>query len=207
MILVWRPEKYSASRTTVRDASLQAGHFNDFIQVGLIRSAIYRALPEDGYLDHSNIATEVVNTLDLPQSAFAKNPGTVGIQPKKNLEAFIAYIEYRIYQDLRRGWRLVQPNLEQCGLLRIEYPALAEVCQEEEHWKGIPVISEATPEIRLKVANGFLNHLRHSLAIDADCLRGNRQVTLGKKVNAILREPWTFDEGENLHEGKWFCLG
>ncbi len=27
-----------------QDASLQAGHFNDFVEVGLIRSALYRAM-------------------------------------------------------------------------------------------------------------------------------------------------------------------
>ena len=27
-----------------QDASLQAGHFNDFVEVGLIRSALFRAL-------------------------------------------------------------------------------------------------------------------------------------------------------------------
>ncbi len=33
-------------------------------------------------------------------------------------------VEYRLYEDLRRGWRIVQPNLEQCGLLEIQYDSL-----------------------------------------------------------------------------------
>ncbi len=44
----------------------------------------------------------------------------------------LAYVEYCIYADLRRGWRLVQPNLEQCGLLKIEYPALEDVCRDDD---------------------------------------------------------------------------
>ena len=31
-----------------QDASLQAGHFNDFVEVGLIRSALYRAAEAAG---------------------------------------------------------------------------------------------------------------------------------------------------------------
>ena len=46
-----------------QDASLQAGHFNDFVEVALLRAAIYRALPETGCLDHASIAGKVVETL------------------------------------------------------------------------------------------------------------------------------------------------
>ncbi len=35
---------------------------------------------------------------------------------------------YRLYRDLRRGWRITSPNLEQCGLLEIGYQSLDEVC-------------------------------------------------------------------------------
>ena len=33
-------------------------------------------------------------------------------------------VGYRLYVDLRRGWRVTSPNLEQCGLLRIRYRGL-----------------------------------------------------------------------------------
>jgi len=190
-----------------QDASLQAGHFNDFILVGLIRSAIYRALLGGGYLDHTNIAAEVVKALNLPQTAYAKNPGEVGVLPKRNREAFTAYIEYRIYQDLRRGWRIVQPNLEQCGLLRIEHPGLKEVCGQKDQWQKNSILSRASTEIRFKVSNALLNHLRRSLAVDAECLMGVRQEALKRKVNQTLKEPWRFDDEEHLLEGKWFVFG
>ena len=34
---------------------------------------------------------------------------------------FTEITEYRLYEDLRRGWRVVQPNLEHVGLLRVGY--------------------------------------------------------------------------------------
>jgi len=190
-----------------QDASLQAGHFNDFVQIGLLRSAIFRALQDKGTLNHTNIASEVVNALSLPFEAFAQNPGTIGPVARRNREALVTYVEYRLYQDLRRGWRIVQPNLEQCGLLRIEYEALEDVCQEDAYWSGHPLFAEASPEHRFIVARAFLGHLRQSLALDALCLQGVRQETIKRQVNQTLKEPWIFDDDERMVEGCWFAWG
>ncbi len=190
-----------------QDASLQSGHFNDFVQVGLIRSAIYKALPESGALDHSNIAPEVVKALNLPQSMYAENPGDIGVLPKRNLEAFTEYIEYRIYHDLRRGWRIVQPNLEQSGLLRIGYSGLEEVCRSDEHWQANQVLAQTTADNRYQVAKAFLTHLRHALALNARCFEGVNHMAIRNKVNNTLKEPWKFDDDEKLIESKWFAWG
>lgn len=190
-----------------QDASLQAGHFNDFIQVGMLRSAIYKALENNEGLDHSTVASEVVKALNLPQEIYAQNPGGVGIQPKKNLEAFTEYIEYRTLFDLQRGWRVVQPNLEQCGLLKIEYPALMDVCKQDELWISDEILSRASHDDRFRVAKAFLNHLRFSLALDARCFKGRNLEAIKLKVNNVLKDPWKFDEDEKLFEGKWFAWG
>lgn len=190
-----------------QDASLQAGHFNDFIQVGMLRSAIYKALENNKSLDHSTVAFEVVKALNLPQEVYAQNPGGIGIQPKKNLEAFTEFIEYRTLFDLRRGWRVVQPNLEQCGLLKIEYPALLDVCQKDELWNSDETLSIASHDDRFRVAKAFLSHLRFSLALDARCFEGINQEAIKRKVNNVLKDPWKFDDDEKLFEGKWFAWG
>ncbi|HLC17061.1 MAG TPA: helicase-related protein, partial [Thermodesulfovibrionia bacterium] len=190
-----------------QDASLQAGHFNDFILTGMLRSAIYRALPDSGWLDHTNTATQVVEALNLPQSAYAINSGEFGHLERRNREAFTAYIEYRIYQDLQRGWKIVQPNLEQCGMLKIEYDGLREVCSDNIRWQGNEILFNALPENKFKAAKAFLDHMRRSLAIDANCLDSSQHMPLQKKVNQTLKEPWTFDDDEQLAEGKWFAYG
>ena len=43
-------------------------------------------------------------------------------------------LAYRIYRDLQRGWRLTSPNLEQTGLLQIDYDGLDECCADDEVW-------------------------------------------------------------------------
>ena len=65
-----------------QDASLQAGHFNDFVEVALLRAAIYRALAAapDG-LDHLTIAQKTVAALGLDESVYAREPATVSVGP------------------------------------------------------------------------------------------------------------------------------
>lgn len=190
-----------------QDASLQSGHFNDFVQVSLLRSAIYNALPENGYLRHAEIASTVFKTLNLPQSAYARNPGDIGARPRLNREAMIAFLEYQIFQDLRRGWRIVQPNLEQCGLLLMDYDGLQEVCEDHEHWSQNPVLSQASSENRYLTIKAFLDHIRRELAIDANCLDGSRHESLKRQANETLKSPWIFDDQETLAESEWFRLG
>ncbi len=52
-----------------QDAALQAGHYNDFIEVGLLRSALFRALETagSGGLDATSLPPAVFDTLGLQQ--------------------------------------------------------------------------------------------------------------------------------------------
>ena len=52
--------------------------------------------------------------------------------------AFTELTEYRIYEDLRRGWRVVQPNLENVGLLRVGYRGLETLCADNARWRFHP---------------------------------------------------------------------
>ena len=59
-----------------QDASLQAGHFNDFVQVVQLRGALYpAAAAEPGGLRHETVAQRVTAALDLEFAEFAANPG------------------------------------------------------------------------------------------------------------------------------------
>ncbi|MFO7682699.1 MAG: DEAD/DEAH box helicase, partial [Chloroflexota bacterium] len=59
-----------------QDASLQAGHFNDFVEVGLLRAALHRAVQQAGAngIRHDELAQHVFAALDLPPELYAVNP-------------------------------------------------------------------------------------------------------------------------------------
>ena len=106
-----------------QDASLQAGHFNDFVQVTQLRGALYRALAQapDGLTDEI-VAQRVTEELGLDMADFAQQPRRE-VQPAgRGWRALREVTGYRLYLDLERGWRVTMPNLEQTGLLAHPLP-------------------------------------------------------------------------------------
>ncbi len=192
----------------VQDASLQAGHLNDFVQVALIRSAVCRALESapNHTLDHASIVPQVTAALNLPQEEYAREVGRTDSAERHNRETLERLVEYYVLTDLRRGWRVIQPNLEQCGLLKIEYRGLREACEEDAQWQAHPLLVSCPAEQRYKAVRGFLDHLRRELALDAPCLSEAGQKELKRRVIAALKEPWTFDDDEHLRSATRFSL-
>ncbi len=191
-----------------QDASLQAGHFNDFAEVGMIRSALCNALVHAGEagLGHEELAQRVFEALGraYPQGVFPA--GHYSADPEARFSRatairadFQAVLGYRLYSDLRRGWRIVAPNLEQCDLLRIEYVDLEEVCATEDLWSGHAALAGAPPEKRRDIAESFLDHLRRHLAIKVDYLNPEYQDRLKQRSSQSLTGAWKLDDDERLH--------
>ncbi len=187
-----------------QDASLQAGHFNDFVQTSFLRASLYAALDKNQTLSHENLSAAVVEQMALEQSDYANQPAEFSPGKKSNQTAFEQLIEYRLYEDLRRGWRIVQPNLEQSGLLKIDYLDLLEVCSHTALWDKHhhPILHKATPEERYRAILPLLDLLRKELAIDAKLLQPQGTEELKRKVNQALKEPWSIGETEKLHEAQ-----
>lgn len=193
-----------------QDASLQAGHFNDFASVALLRSAITKALIDhaDEPLTFVSIGPAVFAALDLPQQGYAKDPATA-INPRaqqRTKDVFIKLLEYRLFEDLRRSWRITQPNLEQCGLLRIEYDYLDAICQRAESWAENPILHACPPDQRLQTIRALLEHMRRELAIDTPVLNPEKQRDVVKEVNQRLHETWQFadEEARDLRTATFF---
>jgi superfamily II DNA/RNA helicase len=191
-----------------QDASLQAGHFNDFVQTSFLRGALLGALQAEGELKHGSLVSAVINQMNLSQGDYAKEVVEFDNGRRKNENAFAQLIEYRLYQDLRRGWRIVQPNLEQCGLLRIEYDGLEEACHNKEVWQkhSHVVLLEASFSERYKACVVLLDLLRRELAIDAILLQRDKQDSLVRNVNQAIKDPWAFESDEKLNMARWAVL-
>ena len=191
-----------------QDASLQSGHFNDFVEIGLIRSALYNALEHAGPagLEYDKLPERVFEALGLgyPDKKFPKENYSVVPDAKFNRakqvdKAFRSVLEYRIYSDLRRGWRIVAPNLEQSGLLEIEYLSLDDVCDDDEIWRKSGLLYTSSPEKRKKNCACVLDFLRSRLAIKADPLDQIKQEEIARQSRQQLIDPWLIEDDENLH--------
>ena len=80
-----------------QDASLQAGHFNDFAQVTQLRGALYRAASRagDAGLRHDSIAAAVLHALGLTVAEYAQSPGVKFSQREQVQAAMRRVLAYR----------------------------------------------------------------------------------------------------------------
>lgn len=199
--LEYRAKKLLSFTDNRQDASLQAGHFNDFVEVGLLRAAIYCAVTDagPGGMEHAALAERVFEALGLPIDLYATDPTVKFKQRIETDRALREVLAYRVYQDLRRGWRVTAPNLEQCGLLKIEYISLDELCASEEEWQGChAALATATPEQRKTASKVLLDYLRRELAIKVNYLDDVHQEQIQQRSSQRLVEPWAIDEDEEM---------
>jgi superfamily II DNA/RNA helicase/very-short-patch-repair endonuclease len=186
-----------------QDASLQAGHFNDFVEIGLLRAGLYKAVTAAGQggIRHEDLTMRIFHALNLPRRLYAIEPD-VKYQAKEETDrAFRNVLGYRLYRDLKRGWRITSPNLEQCDLLSIDYLSLDEICEDKEIWQGChETLSTASPETRKTVAKTLLDHMRRELAIKVDYLNLSMQESIQQQSNQRLVAPWALDENETRQE-------
>ncbi|MCC7019663.1 MAG: DEAD/DEAH box helicase [Ardenticatenales bacterium] len=183
-----------------QDASLQAGHFNDFVEIALLRTALHLAVRKAGTsgLSHEQLTERVAEALDLPLADYAANPEVKFGALDATRAALRDVLGYRLYRDLRRGWRITAPNLEQCGLLEIAYPYLSDVASDEELWQHHPVLASAARVDRERAARTLLDFLRRELAIKVRYLDADHQEKIRLNSEQRLAEPWALDVNENL---------
>ncbi len=191
-----------------QDASLQAGHFNDFIQILLLRGALLAAVEKAGQLTDEVLAQAIYDVVSLTKPEFMANPEAHFLAEDQARKALKDVLGYRLYFDLRRGWRVTNPNLEQLSLLKITYQSLAEVCAEQSLWDDAPpLLAQATPQDREHAARHLLDHMRRQLCIKARYLDADQQERLKNASFNHLRDPWKLNEDEHLQPSKYLILG
>ncbi|WP_199859964.1 protein kinase domain-containing protein, partial [Thermobifida halotolerans] len=186
-----------------QDASLQAGHFNDFVQVTQLRGALYRALAdagEDG-LTHDDLANRVADALALDPADYT---GKADLAPRLLANAASTLrdvIAFRLYLDLERGWRVTMPNLEQTGLLRVDYADLDWLAAREEAWDDAPRwLRAADSHTRGEILRALMDEMRRALAIDVQCFRDDFD-SLRRASEERLTDPWVLTESDRPRVG------
>jgi len=183
-----------------QDASLQAGHFNDFAQVSQLRGALCQALAAaPGGLSHEVVAQAVTDAMGLAFADYAQSPDAFRSVREATERSLRAVVEYRLYADLKRGWRVTMPNLEQVGLLEIGYNDLPEIAEHTPTWAGShPAMQAAAPALRSELARIALDEARRVLAVDVDCLTALGYERLQREARQLLREPWLIADTDRM---------
>ncbi|RYF31950.1 MAG: DEAD/DEAH box helicase [Comamonadaceae bacterium] len=196
-----------------QDAALQAGHFNDFLQVLLTRSALLSAVDAAGDkpLTEKDIANSVFEALGFDRddygvrAEYMQQPDVKGNSRRQVQEAMRAIMGYRAFYDLRRGWRFNNPNLEQLGLVQIAYQDIDDLAADEAEWsEAPPVLRSAKPSERADVLRILFNFMREGLCVASRYLDRTELEQLRTVSFANLCEPWGFTEDERPVPAKWF---
>ncbi|WP_108720193.1 DEAD/DEAH box helicase [Miniimonas sp. S16] len=191
-----------------QDASLQAGHVNDFTLVGQLRAAIYAASLASGEqgLDPLEFATSLPPVLGLAPAAFAQQPGAFDLDPARR--ALRQVIAYRALLDLRRGWRVTLPDLEQTGLILVRYPTAQRFTEAEDRWQDAhPLLRAASPELRYEIVRVLFDEMRRTLAIDTDLFTAEHVDRLKTLSREHLTGVWAVEDNEQVPYTGLLTLG
>jgi Lhr-like helicase len=202
-----------------QDAALQAGHFNDFVHVALIRGAMLAAVQHAGPdgLPMEALGAGMLRALgfhrplkgdeDPHQShraTWMPDPA-VGVAAADDAAAVLrGVLAYRFWLDQRRNWRYTNPTLERLQLVTARYPRLEALVQDEQAMAKAPgPLPGASPAVRLEVIRTLLDEMRLGSAVEAPPFERAAFETLQQKSAVLLLAPWRIANDEHARVPAW----
>jgi hypothetical protein len=183
-----------------QDAALQAGHFNDFIFVSLLRGATLAAISAAGAegLADEDFGRRVQAALGFTAehrsrySEWMLDPLAKGVGRTDAERALRQVLAHRVWVDQRRGWRFTNPSLEELGLIGVRYMSLDELAEDDGVFAAAPpILRTASPETRQKALTILLDSLRQGLAVTTDALDAANGESIAAAARHHLRDPWS----------------
>ena len=198
-----------------QDAALQAGHFNDFLFVSLVRAGFFGALRDAGSngLRSDELGVAQQRTLGFDRSdpqirtEWLLEPTLRGFNLQEAEGTLRQVLAYRIWFDQRRGWRYTNPNLEQLGMVRVEYLGLEDLAADDELFADShPLLKHADRAVRTALYRELLDHMRKWMAIRSQVLDAAVLEQLVAKSHRRLRPPWGLGIDEKPSAARWLMI-
>lgn len=190
-----------------QDAALQAGHFNDYLFVSLLRGAILRAVldaGEDG-LTEDEFGLRVVKALGFTASNkdarihWMLDPEAGAVVREDAQRSLAKVLAHRVWTDLRRGWRFTNPSLSVLKLIDVEFIGLDEISEDSQALIAVlPELGSLDAAARKKLLKEILASMLEGLAVSTEALDLTVLDTVGQKSRNLLRTPWAIDQNETL---------
>jgi superfamily II DNA/RNA helicase len=208
------PRKLLGFTDNRQDAALQAGHFNDFVFLLTLRAGLIGALlNSNGVLSEEQLSDAVFKALGFDRVdettlvEYLRTPKLMGLARQEAQRTLRYIIGYRLLRDLRRGWRYNNPNLDQLGLLTIDYRSLDEFCADEAAFGKSDVLSKLGSSTRSKLYRLIFDAMRRGLCLETRYLDSVEQDKARTSAFAYLNERWAFAPDEQLETAKYLILG
>lgn len=210
-----------------QDAALQAGHFNDFLYLLLIRAGLLAALrSKGGKLNAGELGVEVFRALGFETSdenilaEYLQEPELFGLAKEEADRAARFVLGYRLLRDLRKGWRYNNPNLGQLKLLNIDFRGLDALAAKESIFavdkqpanlspaaeQGWSLLRSLPPAGRSKLGQLIFDAMLRDLCVESEYLDPARQDSAKAAIASHLTERWALGPDENLATTKYLIL-
>ena len=188
-----------------QDAALQAGHFNDFLFVSLLRGAILRAVVdagEDG-LTEDEFGLRIVKALGFTAENrearlhWMLDPEAGSVVREDAQRSLARVLAHRLWTDLRRGWRYTNPSLSVLKLIDVAFIGLDDIAQDTERLTAIlPDLGALELPARKAMLKLLLSAMLDGLAVGTEALDLTVLDTVAQKSRNLLRTPWAIDAKE-----------
>lgn len=209
------PRKLLGFTDNRQDAALQAGHFNDFIFLLTLRAGLIGALKKNnGLLDEEKLSEEVFKALGFNKideatlAEYLRTPKLMGLARQEAQRTLRYIIGYRLVQDLRRGWRFNNPNLDQLSLLQIGYRGLQEFCADDQLFAQgkNSILAKLNAFNRQNLCKVLFDEMRRSLCLETRYLDPVEQDKAKNSAFTYLSERWAFAPDEKLKTSQFLIL-
>ena len=208
------PRKLLGFTDNRQDAALQAGHFNDFIFLLTLRAGLIGALQNSkGELSEEQLSDAVFKALGFDRLdettlvEYLRTPKLMGLARQEAQRTLRYIIGYRLLRDLRRGWRFNNPNLDQLGLLAINYRSLDEFCADSSAFERNGTLAKLNAVNRAKLCRLVFDAMRRGLCLETRYLDPVEQDKARTNAFTYLNERWAFAPDELLETAKYLILG
>jgi superfamily II DNA or RNA helicase len=206
------PEQKLLSFTDNRqDAALQAGHFNDFVNVVRLRAAIHQALQQapGNHLTFSTLGESVFQAMNLSPSLYTNADLSQAFPHVRGRyeTAFKTLLVYLCLHDLRRSWRVILPNLEQTALLAVAYEGVEETISFDAGWTELPDFVALSLDDRRHLVETVLDFFRMEMALTSETFLSDRsREEHYHEIKDKLRAPWCFESRKDIPEPSYVRL-
>ena len=188
-----------------QDAALQAGHFNDFLFVSLLRGAILRAVLDAGDegIAEDEFGLRVVKALGFTAGNkdarihWMLDPEAGAVVREDAQRSLAKVLAHRLWTDLRRGWRYTNPSLSVLDLIDVAFIGLDDIAEDTERLAAIlPDLGALDVSARKAMLKVLLGAMIEGLAVGTEALDLTVLDAVAQKSRNLLRAPWAIDAKE-----------
>ena len=188
-----------------QDAALQAGHFNDFLFVSLLRGAILRAVLDagDDGMAEDEFGLRVVKALGFTAGNkdarihWMLDPEAGAVVREDAQRSLAKVLAHRLWTDLRRGWRYTNPSLSVLKLIDVAFIGLDDIAEDTERLTAIlPDLGTLDAPARKAMLKLLLGAMLDGLAVGTEALDLTVLDAVAQKSRNLLRVPWAIDAKE-----------